>query len=195
MLDPFQPGPNFGKFPVTADGMGFTGTAGGFTMGRPGKGSLNGGAQVMGSFNRFDSEGMGASFGTPYLVFPDPAFPAVSLKSDLVIASKGTFGPNSAVLPSFNQLMRGSSNLPRSSSFGNLKLSYQDTLRPLGNLGNPALPSGSALFTSSDLGNGVFLSAGTGYGSHSIAGAPAASVGASNGPKRSGTAVNLKLSF
>ena len=46
----------------------------------------------------------------------------------------------------------------------------------------------------SDLGNGVLFSAGTG-GSHSMVGAPAAGLSSSAGAKRSNPAVNLKLSF
>jgi len=102
-------------------------------------------------------------------------------------------------LPSLNQLMRGSFNLPFSSSSGlpssSLRFTYQDTLRSGGVFGDPVHPNSSAMFTTSDLGNGVFLSAGTGYGIRSTAGAPAASLGNESGPKHSGTAVNLKLSF
>ncbi len=89
--------------------------------------------------------------------------------------------PRFSALPSLNQLMRGSFNLPFSSSSGlpssSLRFTYQDTLRSGGVFGDPVHPNSSAMFTTSDLGNGVFLSAGTGYGIRSTAGAPAASLG------------------
>jgi hypothetical protein len=193
MLDPFQPGPNFGKFPVTASGgTGFTGSATSFAMGRQGRGRFDYGPQPMGGFNRFDSAGMGTRFG-----IVTPAFPASNLKPDLSIGPTGRLGAASATLPSLNDLVRGSSSLHMNSSFGSQRFAYKDAFRPIGNLGDLGLPSSSALFTSSDLGNGVFLSAGTGYGSRSAAGAPAASIGngTSGAAKHSGTAVNLKLSF
>jgi hypothetical protein len=112
-------------------------------------------------------------------------------------SANGTFSATSAAPPSFNQLMRGNSGLRLNSNFGAQRFSSQNTFRPIGNFGDPGLPSASALFTSSDLGNGVFLSSGTGYGNHSTAGAPAASLGngTSGGQKHSGASLALKLSF
>jgi hypothetical protein len=193
MLDPFQPGPNFGKFPITASvGSGFTGSARSFAMGRQGKASFEVGPRAVGGFNRLDPAEMSSSFGNL-----TSAFQPSNFKSDLSIGPSGHLGGTSTALPSFNDLVRGSSSLHMNSSLGKLSLADKDAFRPLGNLGDPGLPSASALFTSSDLGNGVFLSAGTGYGSRSVPGAPAASIGnsASGGAKHSGTAVNLKLSF
>jgi hypothetical protein len=93
--------------------------------------------------------------------------------------------------------MRGSFNLPFSSSSSGYRFTYRDALRPSGTLGDLGHPTASAIFTTSDLGNGVFLSAGTGYGARSMAGAPAAGLG--NGTagehKPSGPSVNLRLSF
>jgi len=92
--------------------------------------------------------------------------------------------------------LRGSFSLPSSTSLGTFRLSYQDALRPGVNFGDLTRPSTGLVFSTSDLGNGVFLSAGTGYG-HSTAGAPAASLGNSTSgePKHFGPSVALKLSF
>jgi hypothetical protein len=54
--------------------------------------------------------------------------------------------------------------------------------------------SSSTMFTNSDLGNGVKFSAGTDFGSHHAAGAPAAGFGPSVG-KTSGPSLAFKLSF
>jgi hypothetical protein len=177
MLDPFQPGPNFGIFKGAIDrGMGFK------SVGR----------LAIGAFNRFHPEDIGRRFGSL-----DLTFPSSSLKSGSAIRVKEPFGRASATLPSFNELIRRNSSPSLKSSMGARRLSYQDTFEPIGKAGEPGLPSASALFTSPDFGNGVFLSAGTGYGIRPTAGAPAASIGnsAPGGPKHSGTAVNLKLSF
>jgi hypothetical protein len=193
MLDPFQPGPNFGKFPLTASvGSGFTGSAGSFALGRQSKASFEVGPRAVGGFNRPGPAEMGSSFGSL-----TSAFQPNNSKSDLSIGLTQHLGAASTALPSFNELVRGSSSLHMNSPLGKLSLADKDRFRPIGNLGDPGLPSASALFTSSDLGNGVFLSAGTGYGSRSVPGAPAASIGnsASSGAKHSGTALNLKLSF
>lgn len=106
------------------------------------------------------------------------------------------FGPAPVTLPSLNQLLHGSFVMPLSSTSSAFRFSYQDALRPGGSLSNLDRPSGSILFTSSDLGNGVFFSAGTGYGTRSTPGAPPTTFGISTpGAKHSGSAVNLKLSF
>lgn len=177
-IDSFQPTPNFGSF-TGGGGIGFSGSAdaGNFSEGR----------QSMGGFNPMGGTGMGGRQGN----FP-PLFPATG---DRTRNAGGPFGAAPATLPSLNQMMRGSFNLPFSSSSGSFRFSYLDTLRPGGTLGDLGHPAAPAMFSTSDLGNGVFLSAGTGYGIRSTAGAPAASLGNESGPKHSGTAVNLKLSF
>jgi hypothetical protein len=93
--------------------------------------------------------------------------------------------------------MRGSLNPPLSSSYGAFRLTYRDMFGPGGNTSDPGRPSGSAMFTTTDLGNGMFLSAGPTSGSRSMAGAPAASIGNSSagGQKHSGPSVALKLTF
>jgi hypothetical protein len=92
-------------------------------------------------------------------------------------------------LPSLNQLMRGSFNFPPAPTANTFKLSYQDTPE---NLFKPT----SGLFTTTDLGNGMFFSAGTSLG-HSNAGVPAAGLSgnASGDAKHSGPALAFKLSF
>lgn len=190
MLDPFLSGSNFGKFAGTAaGGMGFIGDAGAFAIDRQGFGA---GKLGPGGFNRFASASMVGNSDDLA-----PLFSIGSFKPDRSTGTDGHFGPASATLPSLNQIMRRSSSLPLNPSLGALRLSYQDTFRPIGNLGDLGLPSASALFSSPDLGNGVFLSAGTGYGMRPAAGAPAAAIGnsTSGGPKHSSPLVNLKLSF
>lgn len=99
-------------------------------------------------------------------------------------------------LPPLNQLMRGNFSLPSGPTFGAFRLAYQDALKPAASFGDLARPNNSLMFSTSDLGNGVFLSAGTGFG-HSAAGAPAATLGSSTSGevKHSGPSVALKLSF
>jgi hypothetical protein len=172
-LDPFKPRPSFGSFSGSSgSSIGFGG-ADGFSMGRQGSGSFN---PIVGS----DTSGHSNSFA--------PFFPA-----------NGAFSPGGAAplaLPSFNQLMRGSFSLPFNDAPGSFRLTYQDALRPGVNFCDLARPNTTLIFSTTDLGNGMFLSAGTGYG-HSTAGAPAAGLGSSTSgdAKHSGPSVAVKLSF
>ena len=114
-------------------------------------------------------------------------------------SASSSFSPFAAAplaLPSLNQLMRGSFSLPSSPTFGTFRLSYRDALRPGVNFGDLARPSNSLMFSTTDLGNGMFLSAGTGFG-HTTAGAPASGLGSSTSgdAKHSGPSVAVKLSF
>lgn len=95
-----------------------------------------------------------------------------------------------SALPSLNPMMGGRFNYPLNNAANSFKLSYQDAA------GDLFRPTTSSLFTTTDLGNGVFFSAGTSVG-HSMAGTPAASLGgsASPGSKHSGPSLGLKLSF
>ena len=99
-------------------------------------------------------------------------------------------------LPSLNQFLRGSFSLRSNISVETYRFAHQDVLRPEVNFGDLARPQNSLIFSTSDLGNGMFLSAGTGFG-HSTAGAPAA--GLSSNPsaegKRLGPSLAVKLSF
>jgi hypothetical protein len=107
------------------------------------------------------------------------------------------FGIAPVGLPSLNQLLRGNLAMPLSTSSSAFRFSYQDAPRPGASPSGLGRPSGSILFSSSDLGNGIFFSAGTGYGSRTTPDAPSSSFGLTNTPgaKHSGPAVNLKLSF
>jgi len=174
MIDPFEPGPNFGNFSGSSGGgIGFSGagfnSTGGFGGARPG------------------GMGMGGRQGTAGPVFPD---------SGLASGSNGSFGAAPLGVPSLNQMMRGSLNVPLSSSTSSLRFTYQDAIRLGGNPGEMARPSASMMFSTSDLGNGVFFSAGTSYG-RSMGGTPAASLGSNSSAegKHSGPSVALKLSF
>lgn len=146
MLDPFQPGPNFGKF-----------TAGASTS------------------NRFGGNGRRG------------------ISSD----ENSAFSASPLALPSFNALMRTNRGQPLSPSLGTFRLPYRELFKPGRDSGDPALFPGSTMFSTTDLGNGVFFSAGTGSGSRPVAGAPAASLGngTAAGQKHPSPLVNLKLSF
>jgi hypothetical protein len=190
---PFQTGASFGSsggFP--GSGRSFNGTADDFGPVRLDESGLDAGWQGSGISNRFDNLALGGHQPNVAPLFPMNG----SFTSGQQGGAVGPFAATPGALPSLNQLMRGSLSQPFNTSFGTLRPTYQGTFRPVGGFNDSVNPSGSVLFTSPDLGNGVFLSAGTGYGSHSMAGAPAASVGnGTGGPKHSGTAVNLKLSF
>jgi hypothetical protein len=182
MLDPFQPGPNFGNFSSSPSGMGLNGSAG-----------FGGSRQRAGGFSPMNGAGMGGlglggRQGTAGPLFPNGA--------GMAAGSNGFFAPASLTTPSLNQLMHGRFNLPLSSSTSSLRFVYQNALRPGGNPGELGRPSTSMMFSTSDLGNGVYFSAGTSYG-HSMAGAPAAALGSNASPegKHSGPSVALKLSF
>lgn len=164
MLDPFQPGPNFGKF----------------------KGSA-------GIFNRFGGTEMRERQDNFESVFQTRASGRHSMSS----SENSNSSSSPLTLPSFNTLMRTNRGQPSSPSLGAFKLSNRELLGPRGNAFDPGLFPGSTLFSSSDLGNGIVFSAGTGSGSRSAAGAPAASLGTgtAGGQKHSSPLVNLKLSF
>ena len=170
-------------------GMGFNGAASAIEYGV--------GRQAPGGFNRFGAAGLGASSGNLA-----PLFPVSGSTRSLPGGANGPFAaapltPAPLTLPSLNQLMRGSIDLPLTSSYGAYRLSPQDRFAPNGNIGDLGRPYGAAIFTSSDLGNGMFLSAGSTFGSRSTAGAPAATLGngQSGGARHSGPSVALKLSF
>jgi len=172
-MNSFQPAASFSNLP------GLTGSAldlnrtGGFGTTRQGAAS----------FNQLGSFGMGRGRGDPGLLFQPSS------------ATGGPFGVPPQ--PSLNQLMRGSFNLPLGSSPSSaFRFQYSNMLTPAGNLSDLAHPYGSLLFTSSDLGNGVFLSAGTYNGGHATAGAPTLPAGIGAGaPKHSASGVAIKLSF
>jgi hypothetical protein len=145
-------------------------------------------ARQRGAANPFGSVGRGGRLSSAGPLF---------LSTDERPASGGAFGQPDVTLPTLNEVLRGSYSLPVSSSTSSLKFSFQNIYKPGASFADPARPSASAMFSTSDLGNGVFFSAGTNYGSHSMAGAPAASIGTGTaaGPKHAGPSVALKLSF
>jgi hypothetical protein len=133
MLDPFEPGPNFGNFSGSSGGgMGFTGTGSNGT-GRFGERRAGAGGM-----------GMGGRQGASGPLFPDGG--------GIAGGSNSLFGPAPSAMPSLNQLMRGSFNVPFSSSTSSLRFAYQDVLRLGGNPGELARPSTSMMFSTSDLG-------------------------------------------
>ena len=179
MLDPFQPGPNFGNFSGTpGSGMNAGGNGG------PGRGrrGMSQDGSAMSGFGMGGAGRGGAGMGGP--VFPASDGPARGSYSAL------------PTLPSLNQMMRGSYMLPLNSGASRLRFNFQDQMRPGANLNDLTRPTASAMFSTSDLGNGMFLSAGTSYGRMN-AGAPAAGLGSnlSGEGKHSGPSLAIKLSF
>ncbi len=174
-MDPFQPSASFGSVAGSAgDGMGFSGVDFDDHNRR----------QSVGGFDQAGAPARGGRQGNL-----TPLFPATSMSAP--------FGAVPLALPTFNQLMRNNFAMPLNSPPGSFRFSYQDALVPSGTFGDLGRPSTSVLFSTSDLGNGMFFTAGTGYGSRSTAGAPMAGFGnnAAGQMKHSGPAVNLKLSF
>jgi hypothetical protein len=107
----------------------------------------------------------------------------------VLLTAPTTWYPTSS---SLNQLMRGKNTLRAAT----IRSTYRDALRADENLNqsSPFVPS--AIFTTSDLGNGVFLSAGANTGGRSNVGAPAASLGnGAAGARHSGPSLGIKLSF
>jgi hypothetical protein len=174
--NPFQLGPVLGSLSGSAGiNTGFIGNAGAFgssSFGSPQPGRVT---------NSFGTLTMGERTGI--------AAPSFSLND-------AGFAQADLTLPSLNQVLHGSYSPHLNASASSLKFSYRDVYTPGTSFTDVARPPASAMFSTSDLGNGVFLSAGTGFGSHSMAGAPAASIAnGTAGPKHSGPSVALKLSF
>jgi hypothetical protein len=175
-LDPLQPGLGFGTFSAPAGAGIEINTVRRFSAG----------AQGLGGFDLTRSPAFSgrASIDAPLF------------RPTMAPTSNNLFIPASGGLPSLDQVLRGSYSLPFGAPSSGLRFSYPGAIFAAGSAGDSPRPSGSMTFTSSDLGNGMFFSAGTGY-SHSTAGAPAAGLGsnASAGAKHSGPSVALKLSF
>jgi len=116
----------------------------------------------------------------------------------LGLAGRGSLGAGAT--PNFNQMMRASFSLPLSSSIGTFKLTFRDAMGAGGNGPGGGLGQGTAggMFSTTNLGNGVFFSAGTNIGKGTMAGTPPGGFGSNSGttgPKASRPAVTLKLSF
>ena len=174
-LLPFQPGidlytarPNLGAF---STGTGIYG---------PGARLAIGSSQLLGSFAPAARNLTAPPFGA------EPSGRSASAGSSL-------FGPPARGVLSLNDLFHGSSSPRTGSPFGPARVPQGSFLSGVGFTDSAQFPPSSLLMTS-DLGNGVLFSAGTG-GSHSMVGAPAAGLSSSAGAKRSNPAVNLKLSF
>jgi hypothetical protein len=187
MLDPFQPGPNFGNFSGSS-------TAGMNSPARGGFGSDRRNSGVTGQMGYMGINGaaMGDLGMRGHQNGVGPVFPA---------GGGPMRGPNGLIgappgVPSFNQLMRGSYRVPLNSGSSRLRFNFQDQLRAGANLNDLARPTASAMFSTSDLGNGMFLSAGTSFGRMN-SGAPAAGLGSnlSGEGKHSGPSLAIKLSF
>lgn len=139
------------------------------------------GRQKGGGFDQFTGRGLGATQRR----FP-PLFPGTS-----VLPSNQSGGTAPGTLPRFDARVASSFTSPFNSAAGAFRLSSREMFGDSRNTrgGNFGTGSGSATFGTSNLGNGMFLSAGTSFGSRSAAGAVA------GGPKRSGPSVGLRLTF
>jgi len=173
-LEPSQPWIGIDRFGGSASGsIGFTGI----------------GRQQGSGFNNFSRGGLGSPEGNLTSLFPATGtFPRAQ--------AFGTVQGMSGMLPRLDTRVAGSVTLPFNSSVGTLRMSYRemfgDGRNAIGT--NFATGSGSATFGTSNLGNGMFLSAGTSYNSRSTAGSTVGSA-ALGGQKHSGPSVGLKLSF
>ena len=104
--------------------------------------------------------------------------------------SSAPFSTDPLRLPSLNQFMRGGYNLPFTASASGPRFTYKSPFK----LGDDlARPPTTGLYATSDLGNGMLLSAGTNYGRSNV-GAPAVGANAA-AAKHSGPSVGVKLSF
>jgi hypothetical protein len=144
------------------------------------------GRQQGGGFDQFSGRGLGGS----QVNFPS-LFPAAG-----TLPRSQTSGIALGTLPKFDARISSAFALPLNSGADTFRLSYRDMLGDGKNamVGNSETGSGSAIFGTSNLGNGVFLSAGSSVGSRS-AGGSAAGNSALTGQKHSGPSVGLKLSF
>lgn len=166
LQEPSQPGIGIGMFGGSAAGsIGFTGI----------------GRQKGGGFDQFAGEGMSG----PQQRFPSP-FP-----SDNILLRNQANGTTPGTLPLFDARIASSFTLPFNSAAGNFRLSYREVFNTGKNAmgGNFGTSSGTATFGTSNLGNGMFLSAGSSYGSRSNAGS------AAGGQKHLGPSVGLRLTF
>jgi hypothetical protein len=182
LLDPFQPGVSFDQLGgLRGAGMGFNGTG---TPSRPGV-----------AFGSFGGGSLGGRSGNLTSLFQMNN----SFNRGLPGGTNHAFGTNPAAVPSLDQVMRGNFSLPSNSTTGTFQPSYWDTFAPAGSSmgGAYGRSSGSAIFSTSNLGNGVFLSARTGFGSRSMAGGfgSNSTTGNATGQKHSGPSLGLKLSF
>jgi hypothetical protein len=170
LLEPSQPAIGFGSFGSLAAGsIGFYGI----------------GRQQGGGFNGLTSGGMGSPQGNLPSLFPATG----------TLPRAQAFGTAQGIPPRFDARVAGSLTLPLNSSAGTFRMSYRDVFSGERNVTgtNFATGSGSATFGTSNLGNGMFLSAGTSYGSRSMAGSTVGN--APGGQKHSGPSVGLRLTF
>jgi hypothetical protein len=186
MLDPFLPGANFGNFSAAqGNGRGSTAAGVGYEHSRtsgysPEVGNGLSGITDAGGFRYGGHHGNRG---------------AVSAAGDgPTVGTDGLYG--GVRLPPLNQLMRRSFITPSKPSTNSFRIANQDPVRIESSFSDLARPNAAAIFTTSDLGNGVFLSAGTNFG-RSSAGAPAAGLGSNTSPegKHFGPSLAIKLSF
>ena len=175
LLKPSQPAIGIGWFGGSAAGsIGFTGI----------------GHQNGGGFDQF----AGTGIGVPQENLPS-LFPGAG-----ILPRKQASGTNPGTPPRFDARIASSFSLPLNSDVDKFRLSYRDMFSEGRNAlgGNSGTESGSAMFGASNLGNGMFISAGTSYGSRSTTGAAAGSYpgsAAPGGQKHSGPSVGLRLTF
>jgi len=129
-----------------------------------------------------------------------PAAASGNFGGSAASGTNGTAGGDRGTLPRFDTGldtgMGNSLNLPFNSYVGAFRPSYRDLfgegMNSMG--GNLGKGSASTMFSTSNLGNGMFLSAGSSFGRRSAAG-PAPSAALPAGQKHLGPSVGLKLTF
>ena len=183
LLEPFEPGPNFGKFRSSAERGVFHYDAGNsFALGV--------GSRGVAGFNRFSDARIEERRNGPASFFPKSDF----LRGSAVVTrAQSGAGPRGA--PTLNELMRAGVNQRTGQSLGSLPRANPVMFPPGGTFTDSIQTPISSMFITSDLGNGVLFSAGASNAGHSMAGAPAAGLGSSPGTKHAAASVGLKLSF
>jgi hypothetical protein len=171
LMEPSQPWIGVGRFGGSAAGsIGFTGI----------------GRQQGGGFDQIAGRGLGG----PQMNFP-PLFPETGTPTRNQMS-----GTAPGTLPRFDARTASSFILPFNSAAGGFRLSYREIFSGgrIAEVDKLGAGTGSAMFSTSNLGNGMFLSAGSTYGSRSTGGSPAGN-SALAGQRHSGPSVGLKLTF
>ena len=144
------------------------------------------GHQRGGGFDQFAGRGLGG---------PQMNFPSLHPGTRILLRNQAD-GTASGTLPMFDARITSSFSLPFNFAVGAFRPSYREMLGDgrYATSGSFGADRGSAMFGASNLGNGVFLSAGTSYSRRSIAGA-AAGNSMAGGQKHLGPSVGLRLTF
>jgi hypothetical protein len=136
---------------------------------QPGSGSAGArGGMGRGRANRFGSINPGGQTSNPDSLFQLNG----NLSRDPSAGMNHYRGTPAPALTSFNPMVRSSFTLPVANSLGSLRFTYRYALAPgaAGAAGEFERPQAAGLFTTTNLGNGFLLTAGTSFGASSAAG-------------------------